>query len=232
MITLDLPSLIEKPVELASDQRVVRGSNRLKERLPGLISVSQPRAMQITHEVVKDDAELSGFIQSNQAQFKFFLVHLYSTFYPTEGEPFEQAWLTIKLARQDGRSEPLPVVWSMRPESLTKNIEISTTVKLGGSLKFMDLGAEAGGDMKKAWNEEKDFLRAYSIDSAPFWEFNALDQAEIRGTYHLTLIVRTENNVAGMGNIQLRATIQRKKLGLIPYRADFPSEAQASILLA
>ncbi len=229
MITLDLIPCSEQAIDLETDRRLTRGTSSGKERLSGRITVSEPAVLPITPDLVKDDPELTSFLQINQGLYRFFLLYLNCTFYPAEGEPFENAWLKVQLAGQSQGDAKRPVVWSMRPENQIKNIQISATVKLGGSLKFIDTGLDTGGEVQKTWSQEKAFIRAYSIEPEPFWEFNAVEGAEIGGNYHLSMIVRQDQNAAGAGKIELRATIRRKKLGLLPYKADFPTSAQASI---
>jgi hypothetical protein len=36
------------------------------------------------------------------------------------------------------------------------------------------------------------------------------------------MVIRSPKDVAGMGTIELTATVQKKRLGILPYRAAFP----------
>jgi hypothetical protein len=231
MLTLELPDTNPILVEIRSDEAVTKGGPAVKDQIVGVVALGEPYVLPITLETVKDDLELTDFITANSTEASFFVLHTACTFYPQEGEAFVKAWLNFTLARDDGGEAPKPIVWSMRPEKQITEVQLSSSAKLGASLKFQDAGVEAGTDIATSWKQEIPYLQAFLIDSEPFWEFTANDKAVLKGTYKLSMIIRVPTTTVGVSKMTLRTTVQRKKMGIIPYTTDFPNAPQFAIVL-
>lgn len=226
MVSFDLPEPTWHELALEPETVTTKGApSAPAERLEGWISLGQPVSVPVTLESVADDAELRQFLTAHRAEFKFYLVHLACTFRPAAGEKFANAWLEVKLAREDSTPEPLPIAWSMEPHRLEKAVEFSRTVKLGASLKLAGLvtGPEASVEEQKKWTDAEIFLEALNeLQSDPVWEFTMTKSTEIRGLHRLAMVVRVPREAPAQGHVSLSASVQRKRLGLIPYRGTFP----------
>lgn len=118
-----------------------------------------------------------------------------------------------------------PMAWSMKPHRLEDLIEISSTIKIGGSLKFLEETAVKGGYEREETRTRKEpFIVALNeLQFNPTWQFSRLETIGISGSYSLALIVRTSKASVTQGTVNLSATIQRRRLGLIPYRVPLPN---------
>lgn len=236
MIKLELPETQLQPVDLKILPYQTKGSfsgdaSQL-DRLTGRVSLGQVWSRSITADTVKSDENLLSFFQANASAADFYLTHMKCTFKPAEKEQFMQAWINISLARDDRGREPRPVMWSMQPEKLARNVEVTKEVTLGASLKFEDIGTEAGGKREEKWTVEKVFLQAYGEgESEAYWQFNQTAGVEIDGLYSLNMIIYCPKNIKVRGTVSLRATVKRKRLGILSYTTDHPDASQITFNL-
>ena len=229
MIKLDFetsPTL----VEMRSDAPVTKGGSHIEDHLSGVVALSEPYVAPITVEMVNDDAALADFLNANTGQASFFRLHTTCTFFPQEGEPFKKAWLTFTFSRADGDDTDKPTVVSMAPARLGTPVKMSKSVSVGPSLKIESFSIDGKLIKDEEWEANKIYLEAFLVDSNPFWEFKATEQVALQGSYQLSMTVRVPTAVSGMSKMALRATIERKRLGLIPFTTDFPESPQFSVM--
>jgi hypothetical protein len=229
MITMELPEKItwHETVLEPDESRITKGVDVAGAgQLKGWVSLGEPVIFPITlDEVPEDDPDLRQFLAANGATYNFYMVHLACTFRPADGESFDKAWLAVDLSREDGLPQPQPIAWSMKPTKLDKLVEISRTVKLGATLKLAEIvvGPEAGLEQERKWTGSEIFLEALNeLQPNPIWEFSRTNSVEIRGGHRLVLVARTPKEAATQGAVSLSASVERKRLGIIPYRAAFP----------
>ena len=237
MIVFEAPEIPEHDLILEPENRITRGSGTESvDPLEGWVSIGEPVPVPLTIDSVSEDKDLVNFLKSENAEhFKFHRVHLSCTFRP-HNDPFVNAWLKVQLARSDDIQTPQPIAWSMKPRRLEKFVEISRTVKIGASLKILpevaELGIGSGSERKQTWQHNEVFLEALNeLQSDPIWEFTKTDKEPIRKSHRFDLVVRSPKDAVTGGMVSLSATVERKRLGIIPYKAAFPDNPQLTFQL-
>lgn len=222
---IEVPDLTEAAGELVPDDRVTRAADR-PDPVRGAVSLGVPVVQPITAELAGDDAALRAFL-ADQA-WSFHLVHLGATFTPGEDARFGQAWLTVRLARDDGAEVPPPIVWSLTPQRAERPVERSRSLKLGANLGF-----EASVELGTTGKASEVFVESYGLqEPACTWEFTPTSSDEVRGSQRLALVARIPREAAVTGSVDLRATLTRKRLGVFPFRVALDSGEPLSFALA
>jgi hypothetical protein len=145
---------------------------------------------------------------------------------PGDDARFGQAWLTVRLTRNDAAAPPA-VAWSLAPLRAERPVTQSRTLKLGAKLAL-----EAAIEVQSSGTRNEVFLEAYGLqEPACTWEFTRTSLDEIRGTHRLALVARTPHDAPVTGTVDLRATLTRKRLGMLPYRVALDNGSQPSFAL-
>jgi hypothetical protein len=202
--------------EVLLEPRRVKGSGLQPVRL----SVGGPFPVPLDDgSVDPDDHELRNFINHEAATHAYWLVRLACTFQAESDEPFVRAWLNLKLARDDGKAEPEPVAWSMTPFALLQLRDSPWTIKVGASAKILNAETEWHPGAKA----QAAVLAIGELEATPGWEFARTDAAPLSGTQRLAFVLRAPRDVPTMGELSVDATIRRRRMGVIPHSARFPS---------
>jgi hypothetical protein len=235
MATMEMPETPFHDLVLEPERRTTRGGNPVSDhRLEGWMSLGEPVSIPITSESVGDDEELRQVVEAEAEKFKYHLVYLACTFRPYDDEPFLRAYLQVQLAHTNGKREPRPIAWSMRPLRLEDAVELSRTVKLEAKLPLVPqvFSAGTGAEITEKSTVRDVFLEAMNErEPNPTWEFYRTDRAEIRGVQRLYLVTRSPKDIVAQGTVALSATIQRRLLGIVPYHATFPDAPYRSFQL-
>jgi hypothetical protein len=166
-----------------------------------------------------NDHELRAFMTQEAGTYAYWQVLLSCTFRRDDDEPFASASVNLTLAREDGKPEPAPVAWSMRPLSLLQLRPIPWSVKLGTSVHFLTAEAEwHPGD-----KTEPAVLALGELEPTPGWDFSKTAASPLLGSQRLTLIVRAPVGVATAGELSVDAGIIRRRSGVVPHASLFPT---------
>lgn len=238
MIAFEAPQLHQNDLILEQMDRQKKKSLKTQaiDKLEGWISLGEPISIPITPSFVKEDKELQAYINSGEARdFKFNIIYLDCTFRPRDDEPFVNAFLEIQLLRTDDVQKPKPIAWSMHPRIMAEYIEVSRTIKLGGSLGFVEGVIGIDGEIVRQEKYKYKMLFLKSLNERqwnPIWEFNRTKTSEIIGAQRLALIARIPKGAAIRGTVVLTASIKRRILGIVPYRGVFPDKPQGFFQLS
>jgi hypothetical protein len=223
-----LPKLSWQNLVLEPERSVTRGESSDARALEGLITLGGPVAVQITAADVPEDDQARSFMRTRSADFSFFLVHFACAFRPVDDEPFQNVQIQMRLERGDGRGEPNPIALSMKPIRLQEPIELSRTVKLGGALKIVDASIE---EQEKRTIQQVFLEGLNELQADPLWELHRTKLTEIRGSQRFILVVQAPRRAIGRGTVTVSATINRKRFGVLPYRAAMPGHPEVSFIL-
>jgi hypothetical protein len=202
--------------------RSVRSAHRTDPEaltaLKGCLAVGGPWTRAVSPDE-EDDSELRAFMESQSDEFDFFLLQVTCTFRPLPDEPFQSAFLELRLEPAEAAAVE-PMAWSMQPERLTRQRTLERKVKLGGSLKILGVGLEGGVEQTEGFSPDEVFLQAlYEGLPTPSWELRTTRWARIEGLQRFAVVVRAAKRVQTLGSATVRATVRRKRFGLLSYRA-------------
>jgi hypothetical protein len=223
---IELPELREVPVVFPPDFGGRHGQPR-SVPVHGEISLGEPVVQAIDAELAGDDVALRAFVADQAPAWRFQVVFLGATFLPGDGAHFGKAWLTVRMTRDDGAAAPPAIAWSLTPQRSQRAIERPRSVRIGAGLVF-DASVEVASSGKR--NEV--FVDTYGLQ-APVcsWEFTRTSMDEIRGTQRLALVARIPKDATITGTVEVRGTIVRKRLGVLPYRIPLDSHIRLSFSL-
>ena len=212
----------EQPVDLALDKRDGKGSSPptfVPSVLQQRFTIGLPQVLGLTPESLKDDPEAAAFMET-VSTVTFDLVTLSCTFYPSNNESFEEAWLGVQL-HSEGSSPPgVPIAWSMKPLHDSDLVEESGTIKLEAGLKFLNavepkLGVEFGDKVQR----HESFLTAFGLQqSQPYWYFHKTSQRQLEGSYRLALVIRRDRSTTASGGISAKATVRKTAALIFTYK--------------
>lgn len=209
---IEFPDLTQVAAVLEPDERVTRQDSR-PEPVRDALSVGMPVVQDITADLVGEDLALRAFLADGNAQWRYHLVHLGTSFTPADGAHFGQAWLTMRLTRDDEATPPA-IVWSVTPQRSEQSVERPKTVKLGAKLVF-----EASAEIQSTSKHTAVFLDSYGLlEPSCTWEFTRTSLHEIRGSQRLSAVIRTPRDATVTGSIDLRATLTRRRFGMFSFR--------------
>lgn len=214
---VDMPEPVWTEAILEPEVRVTKGGDApVAGPLPGRLLLGRPVRVRLTAERARDPA-LQTFIEGHAGRHDFTLVHLGCTFRPAEDEPFARASLQVRLSRangSDGGSEP--IAWSMWPLRESEVLDDSTTTEIGAEAKVFTAKVQRTVAVKRrdVWLEALGELR-----SDPGWEFTRTPRIPISGSYRLILVVMSDAGAAFGGQVDVTASVERRLLGLVSYRA-------------
>jgi len=194
--------------------------------LDGRLRLGGPVSVPVTTAYTADNPELQMFVEQEAAQYRYHLVHLALT---ATSEPdhdrFERVLIQLDLS---GDGPEAPIAWSMTPDRVDGEAQLSTKWHLGPHLKLFDVSVEhtetrAGGAR---------YLEAlYVLRSDPAWELHSIRGREISGIHRLTLVVRSPIASTTRIDGSVQATLVR---GRRPWRAraGLPAPLTLSAVLA
>lgn len=231
MIEIELPDLEWQGVVLRPEQRQtkdVRIKDGRSDDITGYSSLGQPVSMKLTPERVSDDQALVGFMEERAGVSDFYLIHLGCTFNPPADDPVVWASLQVFLSRVDGVPEPLPIAWSMTPQRLTAPVESQATARLGAHLKFV----EAEIQRTTTLTDNQIYVEAlFELEPRPGWQFSRTKSAELHGVQRMSLVAMVPAAVEVRYSLELKASIERKRWGLIGYQADLAGSVKRTYSL-
>jgi hypothetical protein len=213
-------------VTFVPEVRVTRRgeATALPEELKGWLKIGTPLTKTIQAQGRADSIHRFGYVQ------------LAVSMRPAEDEPFQSVWLKIMLAGDAGdagNEQRQPIAWSLHPKSESTSVEFTSKLNLDASLKFKGAGIGAARESGEKFTRVDAYLEAFNeLRSDPLWEFNATEAVKIRGNHRLHMIVRYGAGAPCRGLVELKATVQRKRWGLIEYTAALDATGTARFELA
>jgi hypothetical protein len=207
MITIDLPDEPYFRAELTLDPRQLRADTPGGPSVPpeSWIDLAPVTAIRLTKQMADDDEELSHYIAAEKGKFQYSYVRFGCTFYPSNGEHFDQAWLEVELA--PGATGGV-IAWSMVPDNVHESVTRTSKAKIGSQLKFLSSEMEEG----EQFAEKLFSVRGYREGtSKPFWEMKRTDLADLNGLFRFHLVVRSPHNLKTKGTVKLSTMIGSRK---------------------
>lgn len=132
-----------------------------------------------------------------------------------------------------------PVAWSTEPLSLSDPVQIAQSAKLSASLKLtselvpVEVGPATERGETSEYTRKVPYVEAHSEGTArPSWIFTRTDVTEVRGVHRLRAVVEMAANRAAHAEVSVGATLELKKLGLVPYKSeltDLPESQTVSL---
>ncbi|HEX7999970.1 MAG TPA: hypothetical protein VF528_16395 [Pyrinomonadaceae bacterium] len=205
MITIDLPDPPLFRVELTPDSRQVRSGEASVQPPSSSIELGQPTVVRLTSKTAQDDKELASYIAAEKGKFQYNYVRLVCSFYPSEGEQFDKAWLEVELASDSPKSA---IAWSMNPNNVHESVKRTSTAKVGAALKFLSSEMSESAQV----DEKLYSIRGYREATAkPFWEMKRTDLATLDGLFHFHLVVRSPYQEETRGTVKFSTTIGTRR---------------------
>lgn len=209
---VQLPKLAFEEMVLSPTEPVKRGKPALD--VDRVIRIGGPISVPVTVDAIPEDDETRPFIESWSTDFSFHLVHVACTVLPDEENPLEQVSLDFVLSREDGTT-PSPVALSMAPARLEQPVELSRTIKLGGSLRILNAEAQR---VEKSVTQSVHVEALNELRSNPSWRIYRTDSFAIKGMQNFAMVVKAPK-AASNGTLTVKATVARRRLGIFPYTA-------------
>lgn len=234
MILIDEPSEPAVRTYLQEEARVVRGkaadaSGPGKAWNPpgSWIDLSPVTTIPLMDKMT-DDPELANFIASESGKFRYDYVRLRCSFFPSNGERFEKAWLEVNLEPVQPVASDAPMAWSIVPGTQYDTVEVTNSAKIGAKFKLVS------GEVSQA---AKGNVKVYSIRGykeggpKPFWEMNSNDMADLNGSLAFHLVVRSPVSVETRGLVKLSTMIGTRKFLVFHSKAEGAEKPTQSFVL-
>lgn len=222
--TIELPPPREHELVLEPNVKAIRGI--LGDEAPAAALEPLRRRLSLGEPVFRrvdvdstDDAKLRRFLEQGGAEHDFYVGRLTCTFREEGDDRFASAVLDIDLSAGEGAAHA-PIAWSMEPLRSYEPVELTRRISLNPSLKLLGLGLEASAEAGSKRERKEIFVEAlYELESTPRWALYRTGSTPLRGGQRFALVVRSPKGAATFGNVAVSATLERKRLGIVPYRA-------------
>jgi hypothetical protein len=216
-VIVEQPTPEEHDVILTPSQAAIRGmSDELSEPLHKRMSIGRPVFRYVRANSI-EDVELRHFIES--AEHDFYIGRLTCTLRQVDKEPFVSAAIEIALSTPDTGFPP-PIAWSMEPLRLFDVVKHARTIGLSPSLTILGAGVETTATSTTEVGRKDVVVEAlYEREPTPTWMLYQTDSTPLRGGYRFDLVIRVSRGNKILGVVAASAAVQRRRLGIIPYRA-------------
>ncbi|MFE0257521.1 hypothetical protein [Streptomyces sp. NPDC059010] len=215
MIEIAAPPTETVDVELIPERVLLGERDTAPVRRLGL---GRPIVVPLTPEQCREAAPTLAGLDGN-GDVRYCILQLDVSFYPADGEPHVRGAVGVALVgRQPGTSA---VARALSPLRVASPIRRSTTFGLTLSLGFVEPGFERGIE---AEHEEVFVIAQGEGESDPEWRFTRTKRWQLEGVQTLRMVVEMPHGAEVDALVAVSSTINRKKFGLISYRADLPSE--------
>lgn len=229
MTLIDLgepPELI--PLTLQIDRRELLETGSAPAGPPALaerIAIGRPLCAALDAAAV--DADTGPFL-AERKDSTFWLLGLTCSFVALEDAPIGRAWMEVRLepASPRERGEP-PLAWSMEPLSLSDPVQIAKSAKLSASLELaselvpVEVGPSTELGRTSAYTQKAPYVEAHREGTdRPTWIFTRTKVTEVRGVHRMRTVVELPAGTAARAAVSVGATLELKKFGLIPYKAE------------
>ncbi|RSS36443.1 hypothetical protein [Streptomyces sp. WAC08241] len=222
MIPPDRPAGTATPHDLTLLPTLLLRAPAPPPPLTGRISLGTPVVRPLTGaQAAEGDGDWGAFLESEADRYDYLLLSLVCSFRPsTDGAPFTDAGIGIRLEAPGLPADHQPIAWSLSPKRRAVPAAPSGSLTLTANLVLVDAGVEyspGGGGQEKLF-----VVGMGERDSDPEWRFTATPDTPLVGDESLALIVRTPAGAPARAHVTVAATVRQRRLGLIPYRAELP----------
>ncbi|PRY00402.1 hypothetical protein [Allonocardiopsis opalescens] len=204
-------------------------------RLPGRLSVGGPVVRRLTAQEAAGETDWAAFLAEEAERSEYFLLHLVLSFRPDRrsppgGEPFADAAVGVLLHSPDAGPGEQPVAWSITPKSRSgPRTGEPARVVLNAKLVFVESTLEfspggGGAALTVVGMGER--------QSDPEWRFTARPEHPLVGDEHVAVVVKAPRGRALRASVQVSASVRRRRLGLVPVRAELPGLVRSADLRA
>lgn len=173
----------------------------------------------------EDDPELKAFMAAD-TEWAYFTLRLRCTFEAPNPTRFTEASVRFNLARADGSLDHAPMGWDAIPERATSDEGTRTTTRslsAKACVKGIDLGPEASVVVEK--KQEDVFAQVFGLlGPKPRWKLRRTPSHALEGDQELALVVRVPR-MPVVADLDLRAHVQQRYLGIVPYRVQLPPQS-------
>ncbi len=210
---MDFPELEMRPVPMALDTIVVRGDSPAgaPDDLGERIRIGGPFAVPIRPEDV--DGDLRIFVTAEAGRHSYYLTHLALTLITEPGDPeFESATASLLLSAAGGSAET--VAWSMLPQRVTEDEQVTTKFSFGPELSLEPVTASLGSmERSRTRTSTKLAVEARGLmRSDPSWFLTDTERNRISGTHRLALVVRSPAGAAPQAVVGVTAVVRERHL--------------------
>jgi hypothetical protein len=180
----------------------------------------------------EDDPKLSAFISADHTH-AYHLLLLRCTFDAPENEPFVEALVRFRLSCTPGAADDPPIGWDAIPERATSDEGTrSTTTSMAPKAAVLGVSAEA---FSRTTITTRDVTQVYAeirglLTPTPRWKLRRTPTRPLSGDEPLSLVVRAPLQPVAV-EIEVKASIAQRHLGLVPYRVEVPA-GSAKLLIA
>lgn len=204
-----------RDTELVLDERVVKGAPDVPPDggLGTRIRLGIP--------VCRSMLDVATDLAAADPGFTYTLVELGATFSPAHGERILQAWLMATLSVPGAEGGPAAqvsspaIAWSMTPDRLSTPLSQSLGVEVSADFQIFSVGL----NRNRSTEGSEIWLEALNIRCHdPVWEFTQTSTTRVYGGHTLNLMVRSPAGTPVQGRLSLLATVQRRRLKVLPYR--------------
>jgi hypothetical protein len=175
-----------------------------------------------------DDKDIVQYLKDHPNE-RFWMVHLVASFQPDDQTTFMRAWLRVAIT---GSTDAAPIAWSLSPLRTDTTADVTTSLKLGADIKFAGatVSPSLGADIKQSVVDPL-VLGLNELTANPYWQFQTTKTQQLAGAFRCSLIVKAAVGSDVSGAVSLAANVQRKALGIIPYKGDPPDPSTLSFTL-
>lgn len=217
-VSIRVPAPVWHTVPLIPSRGSVDIPGAAEER-PQRITIGEPIVLPLTARRLRDDPDLEEYMQQTGNRWRFSVVKLACSFYPDEDEPLLQAEVTAALRSSESDSMQ-PIAWSVDPRLVVDSINRGGTNKIATDSKFV---VSPSMERSSSYSAKEYFLQALGErESDVTWVFRRTSSSSVTGTHTLTLVVRLPEGRPSEMHVRVVAYIERRFLGIVPYRAPLP----------
>ncbi|CAL9508672.1 hypothetical protein SUDANB15_03575 [Streptomyces sp. enrichment culture] len=220
MTHLELPLTPLHDIDLVEVPRLQSPAPR--QRIEGRVSLSTAVVHPLTpEEAAGDETEWLGFLTAEAPHSDYLLLSLTCAFRPpANGDPFADASVGVLLESPGEPADRQPIAWSISPKKRSHPVERSTTIGLSAKLAIVESTLEVTPAQGR---EELLVVGMGERDSDPEWRVKATSRHPLIGDETFTVIVKAAAGAPAQAHLTVAATVQHRRFGLIPYRADLPA---------
>jgi hypothetical protein len=192
---------------------------------PGRVSFGHGEPTAVTQATPDLEDDLHVILDTDR-EHRFVALRFTCSFRPDD-DPLVESRLVIRLTSQqpDGRTDP-PVAQSLQPERLVQPIKRQTGFNITPSVTVASISVGGiGGSTQDTYDAQEYYLVADGKrGSTPEWFFRKTNAVPLEGMHDLRLIAQVRQGVPALAEVLMTAKIQRRALGLVPYRAILPDQ--------
>jgi hypothetical protein len=192
-------------------------------RDPGRFSFGHDEPTAVTLATPDLDDELRASLSTDE-EHRFVALRFTCSFRPDD-DPLTESRLAIRLSSQQpgGETDP-PIARLLQPERLVQPIERQKGFNITPGITVATVtvgGVGASGQSK--YDDQKCYLVADGKRApAAEWFFRKTDAVPLEGMHDLRLIAQVRRGMPALAEVIMTAKIQRRRVGLVPYRALLP----------